>query len=70
MKQGVLVYDKQTDRMDIRFDIDRFFGGLHCEMMLDVFVKNRWIPTRIEYGNGWYLIGIRSNDLVGLKVRI
>lgn len=70
MKQGVLVYDKLTDRMDIRFDVDSFFGGLHCGMTLDVFIKNRWIPTRIEYGDNWYLVGIRTNELVGLRVRM
>ena len=70
MKQGVLVYDKLTDRMDIRFDVDSFFGGLNCGMTLDVFIKNRWIPTRIEYGDNWYLVGIRTNELVGLRVRI
>ena len=27
-------------------------------------------PTRIEYGDNWYLVGIRAEDLNGLRVRI
>ena len=27
-------------------------------------------PTRIEYGDDWYLVGIRADDLSGLRVRI
>ena len=30
MKQGTLVYDHATDRYDIRFDLDCYYGGLHC----------------------------------------
>ncbi|MBS6584409.1 MAG: DUF5348 domain-containing protein [Subdoligranulum sp.] len=39
-----------------RYDI-RFEGG-------------KWKPTRIEYGDNWYLVGIRAEDLNGLRVRI
>ena len=54
MKQGVLVYDQKSERMD-------------------VFVNNRWKPTRIEYGwdeRGWYLVGVPTPSLVGLRVRL
>ena len=27
-------------------------------------------PTRLEYGDNWYLVGIRAEDLNGLRVRI
>ena len=30
----------------------------------------KWKPTRIEYGDNWYLVGIRAEDLNGLRVRI
>lgn len=33
-------------------------------------VGGRWKPTRIEYGANWYLVGIRADDLSGLRVRI
>lgn len=48
MRQGVLIYDQDTDRMDIRFGLEDYYGGLHCGETMEVFVKNKWIPTRIS----------------------
>lgn len=28
MKQGALIFDEQTDRYDIRFDLADYYGGL------------------------------------------
>ena len=36
----------------------------------DEMVGGRWKPTRIEYAADWYLVGIRADDLNGLRVRI
>ena len=52
MKQGVLVYDESSDRMDIRFGLEEYYGGLHCGTTMDVFIQNRWVPTRIELVRG------------------
>ena len=60
-KTGALIFDETADRYDIRFDIADYYGGLHC---------GEWKPTRIEYGDNWYLVGIRAEDLNGLRVRI
>ena len=72
MKQGVLVHDPESDRMDVRFGLEDYYGGLHCGTCMDVFVNNRWKPTRIEMNTmqEWYLVGIRAEDLNGLRVRI
>ena len=35
-----------------------------------VNATGKWKPTRIEYGDNWYLVGIRAEDLNGLRVRI
>lgn len=72
MKQrcGVLVYNKEMDRIDIRFDLDDYFGGLHCGQCLDVMIRGRWVPTRIEMASTWYLVGIKTDNLVGLRVRL
>ena len=67
---GALVFDERTDRYDIRFDLTSYYGGLHCGECFDVFVRGKWKPTRIEYGDNWYLVGIRAEDLTGLRVRI
>ena len=67
--QGTLIYDKKTDRFDIRYDLTTYYGGLHCGDCLDVFVNGRWVPTRIEMSDKWYLVGIDTEDIAGLRVR-
>ncbi len=29
-KTGALIFDETADRYDIRFDLDDYYGGLHC----------------------------------------
>lgn len=70
MKQGALFYDELTDRYDIRFDLADYYGGLHAGDCLEVFTGGKWRSARMEYGDGWYLTGIRADDLNGLRVRI
>ncbi len=55
MKQGNLIYDPSSGRMDIRFGLDDYYGGLHCGTCMDVFVNGSWQPTRIELADDWYL---------------
>ena len=71
-RTGALIFDEQTDRYDIRFDINDYYGGLHCGECFGVFTGDKWKPTRIEMGatQEWYLVGIRADDLNGLRVRI
>ena len=70
MRQGALTLDAQTGRMDIRFDLENYYGGLHCGECLDILINGDWVPTRIEMGGGWYLTGIKTDNLEGLIVRI
>ncbi len=44
-KTGALIFDEQTDRYDIRFDIADYYGGLHCGECFDVFTGGKWKPT-------------------------
>ena len=70
MKQGALVFDKEAGRYDIRFDLADYYGGLHCGECFDVMIGGKWRPTHIEMADSWYLVGIRADDLSGLRVRI
>lgn len=70
MKQGVLVPQRGSDRMDIRFSLSEYYGGLHCGESFDVKINGEWIQTRIEMGRTWFLVGVKTDDLVGLIVRI
>lgn len=70
MKQGVLVRQHGSDRMDIRFSLSEYYGGLHCGETFEVKINGKWVPTRIEMGMEWFLVGVKTDDLVGLIVRI
>lgn len=70
MKRGVLVVDNESGRMDIRFGMEEYYGGLHCGECMDVLVDDKWVPTRIEMADDWYLVGIHTDQLAGLTVRI
>lgn len=69
-KKGNLIFDSKRECMDIRFDLDEYYGGLHCGECMEVLVGNKWVPTRIEMNNDWYLVDIQTDKLVGLTVRI
>ena len=70
MQQGVLYFDRQTERMDIHFENKEIYGGLHCGTAMEALINDEWVPTRIEYGNDWYLVGVQNESLPGLQVRI
>lgn len=40
-RTGALVFDELTDRYDIRFDLNAYYGGLHCGDCLEVFVRGK-----------------------------
>ena len=43
MKVGTLIPQRGTDRMDIRFDLYDYHGGLLCGETLDVKISGRWV---------------------------
>ena len=70
MKQGALLYNPENNRMDIRFNLKDYNGGLHCGTGMEVLLDKKWVPTRTEFGDQWYLVGIETDQLPGLIVRI
>ena len=56
LKTGALIFDETADRYDIRFDVNDYYGGLHCGDCMEAFVRGKWKPTRMEYGDNWYLV--------------
>ena len=36
MKQGALLYNPTNNRMDIRFNLEDYYGGLHCGTGMEV----------------------------------
>ena len=70
MKKGTLYDGLARDGYDMHIDLDCYYGGLHCGESFDVMVGGKWKPTRIEMAADWYLVGIRTDDLQGLRVRM
>lgn len=69
---GCLIYDERSGRMDIRFGLEEYYGGLHCGEGMKVMVDGKWIHTRIEMdiNSKWYLVGVDTDSLIGLAVRV
>ena len=70
MNTGTIVKQRGSDCLDIRFGLYDYHGGLQCGETLDVKISGKWVPTRIEMGEDWYLVGINVDDIIGLIVRI
>lgn len=70
MRQGALVLNERSGRYEVRFGPEEWSEGLHCGQYLEVWVKGRWAPTRLEMGEDWVLTGVCEGDLSGLRVRI
>ena len=70
MRQGALIYNPKIGRYDIRFGLTNYHGGLHCGTGMDVWLGKKWLHTRTEYDCGWYLVGIETQVLDGLRVRV
>ena len=72
MRKGCLIYDEGSGRMDIRFGLEEYYGGLHCGEGMEIMVDGEWIHTRIEMdlNSKWYLVGVAADSLIGLPVKI
>ena len=69
-RQVVLILSIDSGRMDIRFDLDDYYGGLHCGTIMEVLIDGKWVPTRIEMADDWFLVGVNTRNIAGLTVRI
>lgn len=70
MRVGILVTQIESGRLDVCFQNNEYYGGLHCGQTMDVKINQKWIPTRIEMDEDWYLVGVDTGNIVGLTVRI
>lgn len=48
-KYGVLFYNQECERYDIKFDDGGFYGGLHCGRVFEINVLGEWKETSIEF---------------------
>ena len=47
-KTGALIFDETADRYDIRFDLNDYYGGLHCGDLLNVLLIGLIFVTAIS----------------------
>ncbi len=69
-RNGILFYNRQIGKMDIAFHDGGTCGGLDMGAKLDVKVNGKWKRSRIEFGQGWYLVGVPQSNVEGLEVRL
>ena len=69
---GSLIYAEGMERMDIRFGLEEYYGGLHCGKGMEVMLDGKWVSTRIEMNinSKWYLVGVDTDSLIGLTERV
>ena len=51
-KTGALIFDETADRYDIRFDLNDYYGGLHCGDCFEVFVRGNDLNYQCIKGYG------------------
>lgn len=61
-KQGALIYDAKTQRMDIRLDLDNYCGGLCCGHALRCYL----MVAGYLLGLKWPMIGTWSMCRLGI----
>ena len=71
MQEGILIFDQQADRVDIRLNSGDYYGGLHCGAPVEVWLDAQWFASRIELSSqSWFLVGFKPDIIWGLRVRI
>lgn len=71
MKEGRLGYNPENDRYGLLISDLWEHDGFHCGDTLEVWQDDQWVPARMEYDDGWYLVGTRyRGDLEYVKARI
>ena len=46
MRKDCLIYDEGSGRMDIRFGLKEYYGGLHCGEGMEVILDGNWRRMR------------------------
>lgn len=49
--------------------IEHDYGGIHCGEVFEVQLNGKWVTTRVEMDEDWYLVGLPGLKLEGLEVR-
>ena len=69
-RQGALYFDREEERYNIRFGLEECYLGLFCVEVEEFLLVKRFLVPRIEKAADWYLVGIDTDWLDGLRVRV
>lgn len=53
VRKGNLIYDSESGRMDIRFGMEEYYGGLHCGECRMYWLTTNGFPP----GSRWLMTG-------------
>lgn len=70
---GILFYNTALDRYDFEYEIERYYGGLHCGECFQAWIDGSWKSVSIEFNHAddrWYLPQFPAQSLGGLKIRM
>ena len=71
MREGILVPSMNGNTVNVRFGSEEYYGELSDGENMDVWLDDHWIRTKLESNrSGWTLVGIKTDLIFGLKVRI
>ena len=70
MIEGRLYYNADQGRYGLMSHGKWVVEGFHCGDLLDVLVDGRWIQTRVEMAEDWYLVDLPGVVMYDLKARI
>ena len=60
MKEGILIWNENAGRPDIRYRDGTYYGGLHSGNTLEALIQGKWRPVRVEFNHFkdiWNLAG-------------
>lgn len=52
---GILIYNDETDRLDVLLEDGTTYGGLHCGEVIEARIGDFWKSVRVENNGDWYL---------------
>lgn len=70
MNEGRLCYNAENQRYGLIIHGEWLIDGFHCGDTLEISIDGKWQPTRIEFGEDWYLVGFEGVVLYDLKARV
>ena len=70
MKQGALIFYENPRPFELCFVLSVYYAGGYFGGGLGGVWRGDRGPGAVGYGENWYLVGVRAEDLNGLRVRI